>query len=258
MTVALNAEVSGEGPPLVILHGLFGAAQNWNTVGGRLASDWTVHAPDMRNHGASPWADDMSYPEMAADVLAYIEASAGGRAAVIGHSMGGKAAMAAALTAPDAVSALVVADIAPVAYDGSLIGYVKAMQAADLSAVDRRSDADAKLAAAVPEKMIRAFLLQNLVREGDGYRWRINLDALAAGMETLNGFPETWPNASYNGPTLFLGGGASDYIRPAHRETIQGLFPSATFETLEGAGHWVHAEAPDAFTEAVRTFLAGA
>jgi pimeloyl-ACP methyl ester carboxylesterase len=251
----LNAVSYGEPgvhPPLVVAHGLFGSARNWSGVARRLAVGRQVVAVDMRNHGDSPRSDRHGYAEMAADLAATI-VGLGGTADVLGHSMGGKAAMVLALTAPARLRRLVVADIAPAAYDRSQLPYVRAMQAVDLAAVGRRSDADAALAGAVPEAGVRAFLLQSLAVAGGQASWKLNLDALAAEMPRIMGFPDA--GAPFTGPTLFVTGSASDYVRPEHWTRIQALFPAAERVEIAGAGHWVHAEAPDAFLAAVAGFL---
>jgi len=239
-------------PPLLIAHGLFGSAKNWGAIAKRLALHRQVISVDMRNHGDSPRSAEHGYAAMAGD-LAETIAGAGGRADVLGHSMGGKAAMMLALTEPERVRRLIVADMAPVAYGHSQMEYVRAMQALDLAAVTRRSDGDAGLAAGVPQSALRAFLLQSLAVEEAGARWKLNLDTLAAEMPEIMGFPET--RASFPGPTLFLTGASSDYVRPAHWPRIRALFPAATHEAIPDAGHWLHADAPNAFIGAVSTFL---
>jgi pimeloyl-ACP methyl ester carboxylesterase len=256
----LNRSVTGDGPPLVILHGLFGSGRNWSTIANRLAArGWRVITPDLRNHGASAWHNAMDYPAMAADIRASLDEAAGGQPAVlVGHSMGGKAAMRLALESPERVRALVVVDVAPVAYRHGLEGYAQAMLDMPLADVRRRADADAMLADTIPEPGIRAFLLQNLElpgRDGGTARWRLNLRALIDGMADITGWPDPPAGARYNGPTLFLAGGASDYVRPAHQESIRALFPAARVETIASAGHWVHAEQPDATEEALGAFL---
>ena len=241
-------------PPLVMAHGLFGSARNFHTLARQLATTRRVIAVDMRNHGDAPWGD-AGYPEMAADLADAVRRLAGGPAVVLGHSMGGKAAMGLALTEPGLVAGLIVADIAPVGYGHSHLNYIRAMKSVDLSAVRRRSDAEPALAEAVPEKPLRGFLLQNLLIEDGQARWRINLDALEAGMDRLTGWPEDWPHDSYEGPTLFLHGGTSDYVDAESLPKIRALFPTAEVEAIEGAGHWLHAEKPEAFVEAVDRWL---
>jgi len=252
----IHAAAEGEtAPPLLIAHGLFGAARNFAGLARRLARRRRVVAVDMRNHGASPWDAACSYPALAGDLAAAVRDLCGGRASVLGHSMGGKAAMALALTEPDLLDGLIVADIAPVAYDHTHDGYVAAMAGADLSGVTRRSEVDPMLASAVLEAPLRAFLLQNLVIEEGHARWRINLDALAQGMDDLTGWPGDWPRAPHEGPALFLRGGASDYAGASTEQAIRAHFPAAEIETLPGAGHWLHAEQPDAFAGAVTRWL---
>jgi esterase len=251
----LNAIRHGEptaAPPLVVAHGLFGSARNWGAVAKRLSARREVIAVDLRNHGDSFHDPDNGYAALARDLAATIEA-VGGRADLLGHSMGGKAAMALALTEPSRVGRLIVADIAPVRYRHSQIGYVRAMQAVDLSAVARRSDGDAQLAQAAPEPSLRAFLLQSLAVGPDGAAWMLNLAALADQMPAIMGFPDF--AGRFDGPTLFLTGGKSDYVRPEHWPAIEARFPAARLVSLPDAGHWLHAEAPRAFAAAVEDFL---
>jgi esterase len=241
-------------PPLLIAHGLFGSARNWSAIGKRLALHRQVIAVDMRNHGDSPRSPAHDYPSMAAD-LAETIAAHGGRADVLGHSMGGKAAMVLALTEPARVNRLIVADVAPVRYEHSQIEYVRAMQAVDLGAVARRSDADAELARSVPEPSLRAFFLQSLAIRPDGASWKLNLDALDDQMPAIMDFPDL--AGSFGGPTLFLTGATSTYVRPEHWPRIRALFPAAEHQAIPDAGHWLHADAPGPFIEAVAGFLDG-
>lgn len=249
----LNTIEAGEGPPIVLLHGLFGAAGNWGAVQKALSADHRVTAMDLRNHGASPHAPAMDYAALAADVAETMA----GPATVIGHSMGGKAAMMLALTRPDLVARLVVADIAPVRYAPALRGYVAAMQAMELRPGLTRREADAALAPVVEEAGVRGFLLMNLALAADAPAWRIGLDEIAAAMPQIEDFSPP-PGAAYGGPALFLTGARSDYVRAEHHAPIAALFPAARFEAIRKAGHWVHAEAPHAFLDAVRRFLAEA
>ena len=253
--VELNATRSGEGPSAVIAHGLFGSARNWSSIARRLAVGRCVHALDMRNHGASPWTDEMTYPAMAEDLLLYIGRHGLSRPTLIGHSMGGKAAMAAALAAPHRIGRLIVVDIAPVRYRHGFASLADALMALDLDGVGKRGDADARLADAVPDAALRGFLLQNLVLREGRYVWRLNLAAIAASRQALQDFPDLPPSAVYNGPALVLGGGASDYLRPDHAAAIRRYFPNAEQRWIPGAGHWLHADRPDAFVAAVEDFL---
>jgi pimeloyl-ACP methyl ester carboxylesterase len=244
-------------PPLLIAHGLFGSARNFNTLGRRLATTRRVVMVDMRNHGASPWDPDNSYPALAGDLAEAVERLCGGKAVVLGHSMGGKAAMTLALSRPDLLAGLIVADIAPVPHTHSHLGYIKLMQAVDLARVTRRSDADPMLAGAIPEPMLRSFLLQNLnIGEGRA-NWRLNLAALEANMAPLLDFPTDLPEPAYEGPAYFLHGGVSPYVPPETHPRIRALFPGSEIEALPGAGHWLHAEQPEAFLGKVEGWLRG-
>ena len=174
-----------------------------------------------------------------------------GPAHVLGHSMGGKAAMVLALTRPERLNTLIVADIAPVGYGHTQTHLIDAMRQIDLTQVNTRGDADRQLSAFVQEEGVRAFLLQSL--DVKARAWRLNFDVLEADMPLIIGFPET--EAEFDGATLFLSGAASDYVLPEHRDMIRGLFPSAQFAKLPKAGHWLHAERPREFEAAVRVFL---
>src|SRR3954465_6945330 len=215
MTVRLAATEYGTehtgAPPLAILHGLFGSGRNWASIAQRLAADRPVIAFDLRNHGASAWAGGMQYGEMAEDVLAMLNERGYRRAALLGHSMGGKTAMVAALRDPDMVERLVVVDIAPVTYRPHHLALVRAMRALDLTGIKRRAEADQLLAPAIPDTGERGFVLQNLMFEDGQARWRLNLEAIERAMPVLVGFPAVPDNAVYRGPALFVAGGHSDY-----------------------------------------------
>lgn len=260
MAVTLNfikhAGAVETAPPLVIAHGLFGSGRNFNTLGRKLATNRAVLMVDMRNHGDSPWDDDTSYAGMASDLAALIEAECSGRAIVLGHSMGGKATMALALTRPELLAGAIIADIAPVAYQHTHLGFVQPMRALDLAKVSRRSDADPFLAMAIPEAALRAFILQNLLIEGGKARWRLNLAALEEGMAGLTGWPQELDAERYTGPALFISGGKSDYMTPEFEPRAQTLFPMADFHVIPGTGHWLHAEKPAEFLAAITSWLA--
>lgn len=245
-------------PPLLIVPGLFGSGRNWGVIAKHLSATRRVLALDMRNHGDSFWSDAHDYPAMAEDLAAVIEAE--GRACdLLGHSMGGKAVMMLALTHPGLVERIVVADMAPVRYrhgaaHGGLIAAMKALKIDDLTS---RSEADRRLSETVPDAGTRAFLLQSLeLREGP-VRWKFNLDALQANLETILDWPEPLPQGAhpFPGPALFLYGGASDYMRPEYQPAVRALFPQARFEAIAGAGHWLHAEKPRLVETAVAAFL---
>jgi pimeloyl-ACP methyl ester carboxylesterase len=198
----------------------------------------------------------MTYREMAEDVGAFLVGHGLEGATVLGHSMGGKTAMLLALERGDLVGRLIVVDIAPVAYGHSHLSYIEAMQAVDLGAVARRGEVDRALRDAVPDPGLRGFLLHNLASEEGRLRWRINLAGLGDNMDTLIGYPDDLTGLSYGGSTLFLTGATSDYLLAEHHPYIRALFPAAEIDAIAGAGHWVHAEQPQAFLARVQTFLA--
>lgn len=236
-------------PSLLIAHGLFGSARNWGVIAKRMSTDRKVIAVDMRNHANSFWANSHSYADLAADLAEVLEQQ--GKMDVMGHSMGGKAAMVLALSRPNLVNRLVVADIAPMAYSHTQNHLIAAMRKVDLSTVERRSDADAQLAQWVETPATRAFLLQSL----DVKRkcWVLNLDVLESEMDKITGWPEI--SGCFTGPTLFLSGADSDYVPREARDAITALFPKAKFAKIPGAGHWLHAEKPREFEAALRVFL---
>jgi pimeloyl-ACP methyl ester carboxylesterase len=253
----LHAIESGPGdgrPPVVLVHGLFGQARNFGAVQRAVAAARRVIALDMRNHGKSPHAPGMTYDTMAADVLETLGAMQALPCVLVGHSMGGKVVMRTALTAPDVVTRLLVSDIAPVAYLPASADYAAAMAALRLDGVTRAS-ADAFLAKVVPEKDVRAFLLQNLAF-GAAPHWKIGLAEIVAAMPDIGGWDAPTQGAAYAGPTLFVAGAQSDYITPEHRPAIRALFPAARFIAVKDAGHWVHADNLAGFMAVLEAFLA--
>ncbi len=239
-------------PPLLIAHGLFGSARNWGVIARRMSDTRDVIAVDMRNHGESPHFASHSYPEMAEDLAEVIRAH-GGRADVMGHSMGGKAAMVLALTHPDLVHRLVVADIAPTAYSHDNTHHVHDMRGLDLTGITARSEADRRLAETTDEASLRAFFLQSLDLKAQPPRWRLNLDVLESEMPKITGWPDI--SGQFTGRSLFLSGALSGYVRSEHRDEIKALFPTARFAKIPDAGHWLHAEKPREFEETMRVFL---
>lgn len=237
-------------PTLLIAHGLFGSARNWGVLAKRLSERGQVVTVDMRNHGQSPWAESHSYTDLAAD-LAEVIAAHGAPMDVVGHSMGGKAAMLLALAHPGSVRRLTIADIAPVAYDHDQRSLIAAMRGVDPASVASRSEADAALAPHIPDAATRAFLLQSLDLQAK--RWRLNLDVLDRDMDAIIGWPD--PDGRHDGPTLFLSGANSDYVTREARPAIKALFPKARFAKIPDAGHWLHADAPRPFEAALRAWL---
>ncbi len=244
----LHATEAGAGPPLVLLHGLFGQGQNFREAQRRLAADRRVIALDLRNHGASPHATGMDYASQATDVADTLGLLKAAPCELLGHSMGGKVAMRLALDRPELVARLIVVDIAPVPYPVHFRDYVAAMRALPMEPGLTRGQADAALAPVVQEPRVRAFLLQNF-RTGSPPAWRFGLDEIAAGLAQIADWaPDGRP---YDGPALFVAGECSDYIRAEHRAAVAALFPAARFATVAGAGHWVHSENLDGFLAAI-------
>lgn len=239
-------------PTLLIVHGLFGSARNWGAIAKRMSDSRRVVAVDMRNHGESFRADSQSYPDMAADlaaVIGWIDAPVD----VMGHSMGGKAAMQLALTQGELLNRLVVADIAPVAYDHSQAHLIDAMRHLDLTNLTQRSEADRRLAVELHSPAIRAFLLQSLDLKSMPPVWRLNLDVLERDMALVVGWPGT--RGRFDKPVLFLTGADSDYVKSEDRAVIKALFPRAKMAKIPGAAHWLHADRPREFEAALRVFL---
>ncbi|MCZ0960838.1 alpha/beta fold hydrolase [Paracoccus benzoatiresistens] len=245
---------SGEGLPVLLVHGLFGQGRNLGALARRLAEERRVVTVDMRNHGDSFHDPDHSYPALAGD-LADVIADLGGQVDLAGHSMGGKAAMVLALTRPAMVRKLAVLDIAPVAYGHSQTALIDAMESLDLTSIDRRSAADAALAERVDDPGVRAFLLQSLDLKANPKAWRLNLTALRNQMDELVGWPEGLPKASFDGPVLEVAGERSDYVTRAGQEALREYFPQARVMRVKGAGHWLHADAPEAVAQILVSYL---
>lgn len=244
------------GPRVVFLHGLFGQGKNWTMVARALAPEARVTLLDLPNHGRSGWTDHFSYAEMADQVSDTMTAEDPEPYAVVGHSMGGKVAMALALRHPQQVSRLAVVDVSPVPTTqvSSFADFVRGMRALDLVGLPNRETADAELAAHVPEATVRGFLLQNLRRDRGGWRWQMNLELLGDHLEDVGAWPAVDAPA-YPGPVLWLAGANSTYVRRDYTPAMRALFPRAQLVTIKGAGHWVHSDQPAVFLAAVRTFL---
>jgi pimeloyl-ACP methyl ester carboxylesterase len=249
-------DLGGDGPPLLVLHGLLGSSRNWQTTGRDLARDWHVFALDARNHGRSPHAAEMTYAAMADDVAAWMDARKIGRAVVIGHSMGGKTAMRLACRQPERVERLVVVDIAPKGYHWvAHRGEFAAMNELDLGSLSSRQEAEMRFEGRVPSLGMRKFLTTNLERGDDGrWRWIVNLPVLTAALPAMEA-DSLEPADRYDGPTLFLAGGNSPYVQPADAAAIRRHFPAAQIETVPEAGHNLHMDRRGDFLRAVREFL---
>jgi len=273
--------VSDQPTPLIILHGLFGSKQNWNSVAKGLNKrlNRTVITLDSRNHGDSPHSNEMSYQDMAEDVVAFMEDVGLESGIFLGHSMGGKTVMCLSLSRPELVESLIVEDISPRISSsiGLIPNFIEAMKRAELSRADlslsqARKEIDSQLEWTAKEPGVRAFLLTNLSTRTEAahsgweipttsgaptpFCWRVNLPAISSHFMDVMLFPESLPQPYYSGKTLFLGGSKSAYISSDDLPAIQRFFPNAAVKHIEGAGHWVHAEKPKEFMDEVVMFLA--
>jgi esterase len=255
MSVNLNFQSYGEGKPLYILHGLFGSNRNWSGIARQLSSSFQVYPIDLRNHGDSGHADSMSYIEMAEDITELMSSLGHDAISILGHSMGGKTAMVLSLLNPSLVDRLIVVDISPVRYRSNHDELISALQSLPISRLENRSQADSLLEQHISEPMLRQFLLQNLVRDENSFKWRIHLDAIQENHIKLRDFPKELADKTYDNPALFISGGLSDYIQAQHQDTIFGYFPLARHIKIENADHWVHADKPAEVIKAVRDFL---
>lgn len=240
---------------IVLLHGFLGSATNWHSVARRLSKSHPVIVPDLRNHGQSPHAEEMTYAAMAADLEALLKEEDLREVILVGHSMGGKLAMEYALRHPNQVKKLVVVDIAPVRYRHGFDEVFKALRAVDLERVENRRDADAMMQAHLETEGLRQFLLQNLVKQETGWSWRIDPEILAAAVPQVQATPPSLEGGRYEGPTLFVHGADSDYVSEGFKPVIRRHFPQATFDAIANAGHWVYAEQPADFMHSLETFL---
>jgi len=239
-------------PDLVILHGFFASSRNWRQIAKKLSTHYHVYVVDMRNHGTSPHDALMNYPVMAADIQQFLRDRGLTAANILGHSMGGKVAMYLALTAPEYINNLIVVDIAPISYQHSFDDLIRALKSLPLPELNNRKQADEFLADAIPETSFRQFLLQNLVLKEGKYQWRIDLDIFAMNADFIIAFPKLESSLPYLSEVLFLAGEQSNYIK---EESLNALFPYAKIQTIAKAGHWVQAEQPEAFCQAVQNFL---
>lgn len=253
-SAALYFTVQGEGQPLIIIHGLFGSADNWRTLAKKFAEQYQVFCVDLRNHGRSPHIDGMSYAEMANDLLAFMDQQQIAKAHILGHSMGGKVAMQLALNHPERVSHLVVADIAPVAYQhghDDVLAAFDAVQA--LGGVASRKDADEVMSAHVDSLGVRQFLMTNLEKQADGrLGWRVGLAQIKQGYADVIKAPE---GNAFTGKTLFIRGELSAYVLDQYQAALAHHFPNYRLDTLPETGHWLHAEKPLLFLQQVSAFL---
>ena len=252
--VPLFSKIYGEGRPLIILHGLFGMGDNWTTHAKLLAArGWQVHAVDGRNHGRSPHHHEHNYDAMAADLEVYIADNHLENVVLVGHSMGGKTVMNFAVRKPQLVDAAIIVDIAPKHYPVHHEAYIAAMKGVDFTVAKSRKDIEALLSQTLTSPGIIQFFMKSLHwKTKEELAWRFNLDVLE---RELSNVGEALEYGYFDGPTLFIAGGQSGYITADDQEKIYEHFPNAELQTIEGAGHWVHAEAREAFAACVVDFL---
>lgn len=245
----------GEGEPVIILHGLLGASDNWLSIGRQLAERHTVYLLDMRNHGHSPHSKEFHYVIMASDVNEFMLDHEIRSAILIGHSMGGKVAMHLALDHPHKISRLVVVDIASKAYPPSYFkNIIETLTNVDLSGIKRRKEVDEQMAPNIPDSGVRNFLLKNLVRSrGNTFSWKVNLAALLDNVDMLSG--EIYREEVFSNPALFIRGSNSNYVLDEDILLIKSRFPRAEIVTIPGAGHWLHVDAPEKFLETLTAFM---
>jgi len=244
----------GNGKPLIILHGLFGSSDNWQTLAKKFAENFKVYTVDLRNHGRSFHHDEFNYDVMMHDIEDLIKDIGLERVSLLGHSMGGKLSMNYALNFRDKVENLIVVDIAPRKYQVLHNGIIKALKSLDLSQYDKREEADDALRNHLQNFSVRQFILKNLVRNPKGgFKWKINLEVIDQNIQNL--VVEIKSEQPYQGNTLFIAGDKSDYIRPVDEEQIMKLFPKAKIRYIPDTGHWIHAQAPDLLYETVIEFV---
>jgi pimeloyl-ACP methyl ester carboxylesterase len=252
-----TTSLGDHGSPVVFCHGLFGQGRNWTQIGKALATEHRVLLVDLPHHGRSPWAGHFDFLDIADQLAGLLDAS--DPVTLVGHSMGGKVAMVAALTHPDVVERLCVVDVAPVAYTdaGEFDRYVAAMSGLDLASLETRDEADGRLAGEIPDPVVRSFLLQNLRRDGESWRWQLNLRVLGDDLDAIRGWPEDAVSGRdpYPGPVLWVAGERSGYVRDDHARAMERWFPRRRLVTVKGAGHWVHSEKPAVLVEVLRRFL---
>lgn len=253
----LHYQSLGQGQPLILLHGLFGSADNWGTVAKHFSQNHPIQnhqviSVDLRNHGRSPHSESQSYTDMAEDIVELCDALNLETIYLLGHSLGGKVAMQFATQYPERVDQLIIVDMAMRAYPDEHTHLIDAMMAVDLSTIQSRSEADRSLSGTISNAMVRQFLLMNLVKSGKNLKWRINLAALKANYPAMQ--QAVCESAQYDKPCLFIRGERSDYVRDGDIDHIKAHFTKAQFASLP-TDHWVHAEQPEAFIKAIAQFL---
>ncbi|MEO1050246.1 MAG: alpha/beta fold hydrolase [Bacteroidota bacterium] len=243
---------TGEGEPLIILHGVFGSSDNWLSIAKILGEHHKIYLLDQRNHGQSPHSDEFTYEAMANDLNLFIDQHGIENPIIMGHSMGGKVAMRFAMDFPDKLQKLIVVDIAPKSYPVHHDAILDGLCALDLSELKSRNDADEQLSKFVHFQVTRQFLLKNLTRSPEGFKWKINLPVIKRDIDKIGeGLDE---KARFDKPTLFIRGLESDYVLDEDIPLIEQMFTNQELVSIEGAGHWVHAEKPQQIIDAITQF----
>ena len=249
-------DFSSGSAPLVLLHGLLGSSDNWHAVATRLAENYRVFVPDLRNHGRSFHSDEHNYRAIAQDMLRFFDSLELRRPIVIGHSMGGKAAMEFALENPDRAQALIIEDMIPGRTSPQFRKHMSALMEIDLNAIASRKEAEEKLISSIGNRMLVLFLLKNLHRTSTGgFTWKANIPSLAENYNAI--WDELSSGRLWEGPVLLIRGERSDTVPDDRFEEVFDFFPRAKIVTIEGAGHWVHSDSLDQFISTVEDFLSG-
>lgn len=251
--MGLNYKSFGDGEPIIMLHGLFGMLDNWQSFGKVLAEQYQVFLVDQRNHGKSFHSEEFSYHLLAEDLKSFLEEQDLPNAHVLGHSMGGKTAMNFAALYPKLVKSLIVVDIAPKTYRGGHEDIFKAILNIDIKNISSRKEVNEQLSESIPDDGVRLFLMKNLTRNPEGgYRWKANFEVLYREYGSIMGGDE---NVKFDKASLFIKGGNSNYILPEDEAQIKSLFPQAKFAEVKDAGHWIHAEKPKVLLDILAHFL---
>ena len=252
----LNTRVQGEGPAIILLHGLFGSMDNMGVIARDLAADYQVVSVDLRNHGHSPHTPTMTYPDMATDIGAVADRYQLDQPVLVGHSMGGKVAMQAVTATPARYKAVVVGDIAPVDYPSRHDQVLAALHNYRSEGITSRRQADEQLSSFVAEPGVRQLLIKSLHRDNDGFfKWRMNAAVLRDSYPVISAAPPLLER-QFTGPTLFVRGETSDYVLPEYEQAIVASFPQAVLQVVPEAGHWLHVDNPAFFLAFLREFLA--
>lgn len=250
----LNFRKIGEGSPVIVLHGLFGSSDNWVSISRKFSETNSFWLIDLRNHGSSPHSETHDYASMVSDLYEFIQDNKIENPTILGHSMGGKVAMKFAIEYPDKVNKLIVVDIAPKIYKPKSKYIIEALMSVDISEIKSRDEADLLLETKIKNKNIRQFTLKNLYRKEDlSFGWKLNLESLNSNLEKIGGDFDV--NNTFKKETLFIKGQISNYILPSDIEFIEKIFPNYMLKTIEGAGHWVHADKPDIVYEVIKDFI---